>query len=69
VYRQAAFDGRRGSDMDTRIRNLLIELAIRLKKLGGEPQDVIGGDKLGQLTSQPPDRAYWRALRTWGLLL
>ncbi len=66
VYRQAAFDGRRGSDMDTRIRNLLIELAIRLKKLGGEPQDVIGGDKLGQLTSQPPDRAYWSALRTWG---
>ena len=30
---------------------------------------MIGGDKLGQLTSQPPDRVYWTALRQWGLLL
>jgi hypothetical protein len=36
--------------------------------MGGEPYGVIGGDKLGYLTSQPPDRAYWTALRTWGLL-
>ena len=69
LYQRAAFDGRRGSDLDARIRLLLVELAIRLKQLGGEPQDVIGGDKLGQLTSQPPDRAYWSALRVWGLLL
>ncbi len=45
----------------------MIQLAIRLKK--GERYDVIGGDKLGQLTSQPPDRVYWTALRQWGLLL
>jgi hypothetical protein len=51
------------------IRRPLIELAIRLKQLGGEPYDVIGGDKLGQLTSRPPDRVYWTALRTWGLLV
>ncbi len=69
VYQQAAFNGRRGSDLNTRIRDLLIELAIRLKKLGGEPHDVIGGDKLGQLTSQPPDHAYWSALHAWGLML
>jgi hypothetical protein len=69
LYQRAAFNRRRGSDLDATIRHLLIELAIRLKRLGGEPQDVIGGDKLGQLTSQPPDRVYWSALRAWGLLL
>jgi len=69
LYRRAAYNRRRGVDLDTMIRRLLIELAIRLKQLGGEPYDVIGGDKLGQLTSQPPDRVYWTALRTWGLLL
>jgi hypothetical protein len=69
VYQRAARNQRRGSDLDTLIRRLLIELAIRLKQLGGEPYDVIGGDKLGQLTSQPPDRSYWTALRAWGLLL
>lgn len=69
LYQRAAFGRRRGSDLDTTIRQLLIELAIRLKQLGGEPQDVIGGDKLGQLTSQPPDRVYWSAMRAWSLLL
>jgi hypothetical protein len=69
VYRRAAFEVRRGSGLDARIRYLLIELAIRLKRIGGETQDVIGGDKLEQLTSQPPDYVYWSALRTWGLLL
>jgi len=69
LYQRAAFSRRRGSDLDATIRHMLIELAIRLKQLGGEPQDVIGGDKLGQLTSQPPDRVYWSALRAWGLLL
>lgn len=69
LYLQAAFSRRHGSDLDTTIRRLLIQLAIRLKQLGGEPYDVIGGDKLGQLTSQPPDRVYWTALRAWGLLL
>jgi hypothetical protein len=67
VYQQASKQ-RRGSDLETTINRLLIELAIRLKDLGGEPYDVIGGDKLGQLTSQPPDRVYWTALREWGLL-
>lgn len=69
LYLQAASGKRRGSDLDTAIRRQLIQLAIRLKQLGGEPYDVIGGDKLGQLTSQPPDRVYWTALRSWGLLL
>jgi hypothetical protein len=68
IYRRA-IARRRGTDLDAAIRRLLIELAIRLKRLGKEPQDVIGGDKLGQLTSQPPDRVYWTALRSWGILL
>src|SRR2546423_1694839 len=67
VYQQAASDKGRGSNLETRIQRLLIELAIRLKQ--SEEYDVIGGDKLGQLTSQPPDRSYWSALRVWGLLL
>ncbi len=69
LYRRAAYNRGRGVDLDAMIRRLLIELAIRLKQIGGEPYDVIGGDKLGQLTSQPPDRVYWTALRTWGLLV
>jgi len=69
LYLRAAHNRLRGIDLDTMIRRLLVELAIRLKQIGGEPYDVIGGDKLGQLTSQPPDRVYWTALRSWGLLL
>src|ERR1700688_4992463 len=69
LFQRAARVRRRGSDLDSTIRHLLIELAIRLKQLGGEPNGVIGGDKLGQLTSQPPDRVYWTALRAWRLLL
>jgi hypothetical protein len=69
LFQRAALTRKRGSDLDATIRRLLIELAIRLKQLGGEPTGVIGGDKLGQLTSQPPDRVYWTALRAWGLLL
>jgi Family of unknown function (DUF6361) len=69
LFQRAAFIRRRGSDLDATIRYLLIELAIRLKQIGREPRDVIGGDKLGQITSQPPDRAYWSAMRAWGLLL
>src|SRR3954463_12177954 len=37
VYLQAASGRRRGSDIDTAIRRLLIQLAFRLKSLGGEP--------------------------------
>jgi hypothetical protein len=69
LYLQAAAGKGRGSDLDATIRRQLILLAIRLKQIGGEPFGVIGGDKLGQLTSQPPDRVYWTALRAWGLLL
>src|SRR5438128_706137 len=69
LFERAVSSRRRGADLDSTIRYHLIELAIRLKKLGKEPYDVIGGDKLGQLTSQPPDRVYWSALRTWGLIL
>lgn len=69
LYQRAASIRRRGRDLDSTIRDLLIELAYRLKQLGEEPKDVIGGDKLGQLTSQPPDQVYWSAMRSWGLLL
>jgi hypothetical protein len=69
LFRAAASNRQRGSDLDATIRRQLIQLAIRLKEIGQEPYDVIGGDKLGQLTSQPPDRVYWTALRHWGLLL
>jgi hypothetical protein len=69
LFRSAASNRQRGSDLDATIRRQLIQLAIRLKEIGQEPYDVIGGDKLGQLTSQPPDRVYWTALRHWGLLL
>jgi len=57
----------RGRNLNGAIERELIQLAFRLKK--GERYGVIGGDKLGQLTSQPPDRVYWTALRQWGLLL
>jgi hypothetical protein len=55
LYQRAASIRRRGRDLDSTIRDLLIELAYRLKQLGEEPKDVIGGDKLGQLA--------WRTLR------
>ena len=69
LYQRAARAPRRGRDLEATIRDLLIELAKRLKVLGGEPRDVIGGDKIGQLTSQPPDHVYWSAMRAWGILL
>ena len=69
LYLRAAENPRRGSDLESTIRHLLIELAIRLKVIGGEPKNVIGGEKLHQLTSQPPDRVYWSALRQWRILL
>jgi len=69
LYLRAAENPRRGSDLESTIRRLLIELALRLKVIGGEPKNVIGGEKLHQLTSQPPDRVYWSALRQWRILL
>jgi len=69
LYLRAAENPRRGSDLESTIRHLLIELALRLKVIGGEPKNVIGGEKLHQLTSQPPDRVYWSALRQWRILL
>jgi hypothetical protein len=67
LFQDAANSKHHGSDLDAVIRRRLIQLAIRLKQ--GERYGVIGGDKLGELTSQPPDRVYWTALRQWGLLL
>lgn len=67
LYCQAAADRRRGRDLEGKVRDLLIALAQRLNQR--EQYGVIGGDKPGQLTSQPPDRVYWTALRMWGLLL
>lgn len=43
LYLQAASSRRRATDLDTTIRRQLIQLAIRLKQLGQEPYDVIGG--------------------------
>lgn len=54
-------------DLDKAIEREMIELAIRLKKR--ERYDVIGGDVLGRLSTQPPDRVYWTALKQWGILL
>lgn len=68
LYQRAA-RSLRGSDLDSAVRRLFIELAIRLKRYGGEPFGVIGGDKLGVQIAQSPDGVYWTALRTWGLLL
>lgn len=68
LYQRAARNRRRGRDLETAIRDMLIELAIRLKEHGNEQTGVIGGEKLHQLTSQPPDRSYWSALRTWNIL-
>jgi hypothetical protein len=67
LYHRAAFNRVRGTDLRSRIDRLLIELARRLKI--EEKFDVIGGDALGRLTSQPPDLVYWNALRRWGLVL
>jgi hypothetical protein len=67
LYHRAAFQRVRGTDLRSRIDHLQIELAIRLKL--AEPVDVIGGDALGRLTSQPPDLVYWNALRQWRLVL
>src|SRR6185436_1283104 len=68
IYQSAAFSRQRGSDFNANIRHQQIDLARRLKERVGERLGVIGGDKLGELTSQPPDYVYWSALRTWGLL-
>src|SRR5688572_1500965 len=67
LYHRAAFQRGRGTDLRSKIDHLQIELAIRLKRQ--ERVDVIGGDALGRLTSQPPDLVYWNALRSWGLVL
>jgi hypothetical protein len=68
IYHQAVFGRRRGRSAQDMVRILFIELAYRLKILGKETHGVIGGRVLGRLTSQPPDLAYWTALRTWRLL-
>src|SRR5947208_823394 len=41
IYQQAAKQRKRGTALDSTIRRLLIDLAIRLKRRGGEPRDVI----------------------------
>lgn len=68
IYHQAVLEHRRGRSANDMVRFLFIDLAIRLKRLGNETRGVIGGRVLGRLTSQPPDYAYWTALRTWRLL-
>ena len=62
---------RRGRDLESTLRDQLLTLARRLQNLGQEKTGVIGGGVLqfNRLSSQPPDRVYWTALKTWGLLL
>jgi hypothetical protein len=67
LFQHAAENKPRGSDLNAAIRRDMIRLAIRLKKR--ERYDVIGGDVLGRLSSQPPDQVYWTALKLWGILL
>lgn len=71
IYDCLAQTRRRGRDMESSLRDQLLTLARRLKALGLEKTGVIGGDvvQFNRLSSQPPDRVYWTALKTWGLLL
>jgi hypothetical protein len=47
LYLQAASSRRRATDLDTAIRRQLVQLAIRLKQLGGEPYDALAAISLG----------------------
>lgn len=69
LYQTAASSSRRGRDLRSRVDDLQLELARRLRNLGQEKKGVIGGTMLDELTSQPPDVSYWSALRTWGIVL
>ena len=71
IYEGLVQSRRRGRDLQSTLRDNLLNLARRLKNLGHEKKGVIGGDVVDQnrLSSQPPDRVYWTALKTWGLLL
>ena len=71
IYDGLARARRRGRDLEGTLRDQLLDLARRLKELGHERTGVIGGDvvHLNRLSTQPPDRVYWTALKTWGLLL
>ena len=71
IYESLVQARRRGRDLESTLRDQLLDLARRLKNLGREKTGVIGGDvlQLNRLSSQPPDRVYWTALKTWGLLL
>ena len=71
IYESLVQTRRRGRDLESTLRDQLLDLARRLKNLGSEKTGVIGGDvvQLNRLSSQPPDRVYWTALKTWGLLL
>ena len=71
IYDSLVQTRRRGRDLESTLRDQLLTLARRLKNLGHEKTGVIGGDvvQLNRLSSQPPDRVYWTALKTWGLLL
>jgi hypothetical protein len=70
IYEDLAHAGRRGLTLKAAVDERMLQLAHRLKNLGGEATGVIGGDlvKEWRLSSQPPDRVYWSALRTWKIL-
>ena len=71
IYDGLAQTRRRGRDLESTVREQLLTLARRLKTLGQEKTGVIGGDvvQYNRLSSQPPDRVYWTALKAWNILL
>lgn len=71
IYDSLVQTRRRGRDLDSTLRDQLLVLARRLKNFGREKTGVIGGDvvQFNRLSSQPPDRVYWTALKTWALML
>jgi hypothetical protein len=71
VYESLFGNRRRGRTLEGTLHDQLLTLARRLKELGDEKAGIIGGDvvQFNRLSSQPPDRVYWTALRTWGILL
>lgn len=70
IYESLADAPRRGRALKAVLDERMLQLAGRLKIHGGERTGVIGGDLVGagRLSSQPPDRVYWSALRTWKIL-
>jgi hypothetical protein len=70
IYERLAHTRRRGRDLESTRREQLLNLARRLKRTVGTEAGIIGRDVVdaNRLSSQPPDRVYWTALKSWALL-